>query len=243
MLWKESVPGPRSWVRPRLERSTGVSLDRGGLVGGAAITGGIAAGVAEWGQHKLAKAVAPEWTRKMEGELAEGEKEHKWMSAAGSVLGQLPSAEMEVPKLATLPFRAALGTGMGAVYPMVTQQRLPTGPELASGLAYGVLYGKSRFGSAEAPRPPASQEARAEREQSLLDQSASSGKKWNIVEGNLPGVNPTDVAHTDPKTGDVTVSRKNLHEWMEQDVPANADPHKAITNLINHETISRRHSR
>lgn len=213
---------------------TGIGEIGGGIIGGM-ISGTLASMAASKAQSAAAKAVVPEFAKKAEEELAAGEKYHPWASAAGDVAAMAASARVSVPTLKQLPFRAALGLGLGAALPVVTQQRLPTGPEVATGVASGLLFGEGRFTKGAVRNPPATPEVRAARKQELLAKSADTGNEWTTVPGKIPG-NETEVAVT-TKDGKVIVSEEMLNEHLEQNLPKGVSPERAIQDLIDHETV------
>lgn len=122
---------------------TGIPEAIGGIAGGL-VTGGAASWAAYKAQHGLLNTVAPEFTQKMDEKLAQGAEEHPIASVAGDVLGNLPSMELAAPKLAELPYRAALGGTIGGLLPLA-QGHAPGWQDLASGAANMTLFGKSRF--------------------------------------------------------------------------------------------------
>ena len=140
--------GPLDWL----------TIPAGGAIGGL-ITGGAAAWAADKAQRALLKSASPKTAARLE-ELQQADVEqHPVASTIGDIAGMLPSAELAPLKAASLPFRAALGAGVGAVQPLVTQGRLPTKRELATGAAMGALFGKGRFGGKTEAISPESEES------------------------------------------------------------------------------------
>jgi hypothetical protein len=125
--------------------ATGIPEGIGAFLGGL-VTGGVASWAAYKAQHAALKAVAPTFTDQMDKKLQAGADAHPFAAVAGDVAGNLPSVELSAPKLAQLPFRAALGGTVGAVLPLA-QGRKPTLQDVAAGAASGAFLGKSRFES------------------------------------------------------------------------------------------------
>jgi len=115
----------------------------GGTIGGL-VTGVPSAWAASKLQHAALNVVAPEFTKKLDIELAQGEEQHPLASIAGDVASFGPSAKLAPFKLAQLPFRAALGAGVGAGLPLLRGDKV-TGKDLVEGVASGILFGEPRF--------------------------------------------------------------------------------------------------
>ncbi len=121
----------------------GIGTAIGGGIG-ALVTGVPAAWAASKLQHKALEVVAPEFTKKLDTELAQGEEQNPLSAIAGDVTSFAPSAKLAAFKLAQLPFRAALGAGVGAGLPLI-EGRSPSWKDVATGAASGALFGEARF--------------------------------------------------------------------------------------------------
>ena len=212
---------------------TGIGEIAGGVIGGM-VTGIPAQIAASRAQKKLAETIAPEQAGKFYGELEAGEKEHPWASATGDVAAMGASARVAPFKLAQLPFRLGLGAGQAVALPLVTEHRLPTAPELVSGTAMGTLFGERRFSKAGVARPAASPEVRAEREQHFVD---TAKKKYGLTltPTDEPLSRSSDVVNIKPGTTEAKYNPNSLHEYLEQDLPKDVSPQRAIEDIIEHE--------
>ncbi len=130
---------------------TGIPEAVGAFVGGL-VTGGVASWAAYKAQHAALEKAVPAFTAKMDKRLQEGAEAHPFAAVAGDVAGNIPSMELAVPKLAQLPFRAALGATVGAVLPLA-QGHKPTLQDAATGALMASAFGRSRFEGAETPPP------------------------------------------------------------------------------------------
>jgi hypothetical protein len=128
---------------------TGISEGIGAAAGGL-ISGSLASWAAYKAQHAILDKVAPDFTAKMDSALQQGADEHPIAAVVGDVLGNWPSAKAELPKLAQLPFRAAVGGGIGVAMPLL-EGRAPNWQDVASGAANASIFGHSRFGGEPAP--------------------------------------------------------------------------------------------
>jgi hypothetical protein len=128
---------------------TGISEAAGAIIGGL-ISGGAADWVAYKAQHGILEAAAPEFTKEMDRRLAQGAEEHPIAAIAGDVLGNMASMKADVPKLAQIPFRAALGASTAIVPPLI-QGKMPDAKDVAEGALMGTVLGESRFGGDVAP--------------------------------------------------------------------------------------------
>lgn len=143
---------------PAADVAGGVLGAAGGVIG--AFIGGLASGgVASWAaykaQHAALNKIAPTFTKNMDNLLASGAEAHPFVAVAASVAANLPGAELKIPTLAQIPFRAALGAATGAVLPLA-EGRKRTASEVAMDAAAGagnfVLFGRSRFERTPAPK-------------------------------------------------------------------------------------------
>lgn len=134
--------------------ATGIPEAAGAIIGGL-ITGGAASWAAYKAQHATLKALAPKFTDEMDKRLSSGAEAHPVSAIAGDVVANLPSMKASIPKLAQLPFRAALGGTAGAVMPLA-QGRLPTKSDVAEGAIMGSVLGEPRWSKATIPGIPKS---------------------------------------------------------------------------------------
>lgn len=205
----------------------------GGILGGMA-TGIPAQILATKAQKKVAEFVDPEGAKEFYDRLEEGRRVNPWSAALGAVPAMGVSARTAPFKLAQLPFRGALGASMAVGLPVLTEQRLPTAPELVSGTLMGTIFGEHRFSKAGVRRTPASEETRLARANDLLSRAREQGHEWEIT--HEPLNRPGDVVNIEPGSNKAKVNWENLHEYLEQDLPKDISPERALEDLIQHET-------
>jgi hypothetical protein len=226
---------------------TGISEAIGAGIGGL-ITGTAAAWAANKAQHALLKAAAPDFTQNLDELQSADVQQHPVATIAGELASMGPSAKLAPFKLATLPFRAALGAGVGAVQPMVTQGRMPTGMDIGAGAAAGALFGEGRFGKTTLiPRAKAAAEGATGAQptpelalhpevQTLLDEVLN--RTDHQVEVVKPDASwkPRQIARPNRETGKIELNAAELNGHIMEDT----SPEKraeAMNTILAHEDI------
>lgn len=232
-----SVPGAEAGalagtaIAPFLGPLAPLAPIAGGIIGGMGL-GIPAAMLASRELKAIATTIAPDTAGKFYQRLEEGQKENPWSAVLGSTLSLSPSAKLAPLKAAQIPLRAALGLGLGAAVPAITNQRLPTQQELVSGVAMS-MFGEARWSKPHAPRPPASPEVREDRKSKFIELGKGRGLDVEFTQEPLPQSN--DVINIIPGTTKAVVNESNFHEYLEQHVSKKVDDTTALKDLVEHE--------
>lgn len=225
---------------------------------GGAVVGGMAGSVA---QEQAVKAVLPEEYEEFKQRRQLAAQQHPWYSWMGEMAGAASAFQVrpfqpfrvaaKLPALirgtATKPqVEEAIGTavqaGFGIGQAAIHGERDPVGL-LRAGAGMMVL-GNTRWkglrpslGVAEPTKPPAAPEVMEQRQQTVLQKAAESGKNIEFVPSGDMGTKDPGAIAAPKEGGGFRINLKNLHEWLDNYLPKGYSEEKAIENLINHETV------